>query len=136
MLNSKGGDVVVGVAEKEDFRAAAPRAPWRDSPLVEDKLILGLDIEYDKKGWDSYQRRLTELIESRIGPDVLDQELVELTKLTIRDAEADLSYDICRISIQSSETRQYLNGEHFFTRRGNKTEHLKGPEIDRYWQSR
>ncbi len=31
MLNSKGGDVVVGVAEKEDFRAAAPRAPWRDS---------------------------------------------------------------------------------------------------------
>jgi DGQHR domain-containing protein len=135
MLNSRGGEVVVGVLEQIDF-AHADDQRLASLLRIEDKLIIGLDQEYDKKGWDSYQRRLTELIESRIGPDVLDQQLVEIAKLAARDGESGATYDICRVSIQPSETRQYLNGEHFYVRRGNKTDQLKGPEIDRYWQSR
>ena len=135
MLNSKGGEVVIGVLEQADFSSVDKQRLER-LLRIEDKLIIGLEPEYDKKGWDSYHRRLTELIESRIGPEVLDQELVEVARLTARDGESDSVYDICRVFVQPSETRQYLNGEHFYIRRGNKTERLKGPEIDRYWQTR
>ncbi len=61
MLNSKGGEVVVGVLEQVDFARSGRRASGSRCLRIEDKLILGLDMEYDKKGWDGYQRRLTEL---------------------------------------------------------------------------
>ena len=135
MLNSKGGEVVIGVLEEVDF-ASADEQRLQALLRIDDKIIIGLEPEYDKKGWDSYHRRLTELIESRIGPDVLDQELIEVARLTARDGDSGSVFDICRVVVRPSETRQYLNGELFFIRRGNKTERLKGPEIDRYWQAR
>lgn len=135
MLNSKGGEVVIGVLEEVDF-ASADEQRLQALLRIDDKIIIGLEPEYDKKGWDSYHRRLTELIESRIGPDVFDQELIEVARLTARDGDSGSVFDICRVVVRPSETRQYLNGELFFIRRGNKTERLKGPEIDRYWQAR
>lgn len=134
LLNSRGGDVVIGILEGSEFPAGAGHR--LDSVLaLKGKLVLGIEAEYGKKGWDGYQLRLIELIESRIGSDVLDQQLVEISKLAIGDGDS-ASREICRVRVRASETKQFLNDEHFFVRRGNKTERLKGQEIDRYWQGR
>lgn len=135
LLNTRGGDVIVGVLEQQDFDTV--QSDRLDDVLrVEDKLVLGVDPEYDRKGWDSYQRRLIELVQSRIGPEVFDQRLVDVQKLAVKDGKSDLVRDVCRLLVQPSETKQYLNEEQFFVRRGNKTDRLRGQEIDRYWQRR
>jgi DGQHR domain-containing protein len=133
MLNRKGGDLVVGVLEANKY-ARVPEERADDLLLIGDKLVLGIGPEYDSRGWDGYCLRLTELIQSRIASDLVDQ-LVSIDKLSLSDG-AGGQWEICRISVRRSETKQFLNGEQFYVRRNNKTDLLKPAEIDAYWNSR
>jgi len=127
-LNTKGGQILVGVLEKHRFRGASDEK-LADCPSYGDKLIIGLEIEYKKDEWDGYQQRLWSYIEDRIGPEVIDGELVLIQKDRYEDK------DLCLITVSPSESKQYLRNK-FFVRRGNKTVCLEGHEIDRYWSRR
>lgn len=127
-LNSKGGHVVVGVAEEDKYKKADEER-ISEYAAKHGKLLLGIDIEYSKDGWDGYQLRLTELIQNRIGSDVIDGEMIRFLALE----HDEKTY--CVIEVTPSEDRQYLN-DSFYVRRANKTDRLKGAEVDRYWKLR
>ncbi len=127
-LNTKGGEVVIGILEKHRFEKAFEEKGI-DIELENNKYILGIDIEYNKDEWDGYLQRLIGYIEDRISPDVIDAELVKIDKYTYEDK------NLCLITIRPAESKQYLNGK-FFIRRGNKTACLEGQQIDKYWSMR
>ena len=127
-LNSKGGDILVGILEKAKYERVY-EDKLSDYPIHNEKIVFGIESEYNKDGWDGYLQRMVSLIESRIGSDVIDSEYVKIVKLKHQDR------DLCHISVQPSNSKQYLTNK-FFIRRANKTVQLEGPEIDKYWQSR
>jgi len=127
-LNTKGGDILIGVLEKSRFEDALDDK-LADCPLYRDKIILGLSNEYGKSGWDGFQQQLLSLIEAHIGGDVIDTELVRFDKKEYEDN------DLCHLTVSPAESKQYL-GDQFFKRRGNKTVKLKGQQIDNYWLKR
>ncbi len=129
LLNTYGGDVLVGVLELDKYQDIY-EDKLLDCPLAEDKIILGINIEYGKDNWDGYQLRLIELIETRVDSDVLDTQLVKISKLEYDE------YDLCLIEVSPSDTKKYLNQKDFYIRRGNKTQKLVGPDIDKFWSGK
>jgi DGQHR domain-containing protein len=127
-LNSKGGDLIVGILEKSKFEDVYEEK-LSSYPLNNGKIIFGIEMEYKKDGWDGYLQRLINWIEKRIGPEVIDSEYVKITRVKHKDR------DLCHVSVQPSDSKQYLENR-FFVRRANKTVQLEGHEIDKYWQSR
>jgi DNA sulfur modification protein DndB len=127
-LNSKGGELVIGVLELSRFENVLEEK-LSDCPVYADKIIFGLTNEYKKDAWDGFQQRLLSWIETRIGADVIDAELVKITKEQFEDKE------ICRVTVSPADAKQFL-GTRFFVRRGNKTVLVEGQEIDRYWSRR
>lgn len=128
-LNSKGGEILLGILEKSRFENADPEK-IAGYPIYKDKIIFGIDNEYKKDEWDGYLRRLIEVIENRIGPEILDSELVQIKKL-----DYEKSY-LCLIKVIPSEAKQYLLENRFYIRRGNKTVLLEAKKIDKYWSNR
>lgn len=128
-LNSKGGDILIGILEQDKY-ADVYEAKLSDCPVVDKKIVFGIQPEYRKDEWDGYLQRLTDFIERRIGSDVLDSDVVRISKLSYKDK------DLCLVSVSPADSKQYLNNNKFFIRRANKTVLLEGPEIDRYWSSR
>lgn len=127
-LNTKGGDLLIGILELNRFEKVL-EDKLSDCPSYKSKIVFGVDIEYKKDEWDGYLQRLISFIETRISPDVLDAELVNISKLS-HDGK-----DLCLVSVQPADAKQYLQNK-FYIRRGNKTVLLEGPDIDRYWSAR
>jgi len=127
-LNTKGGDLLVGVLELARFEKIY-EDKLSDCPSYKDKIVFGIENEYKKDEWDGYLQRLISYIETRISPDVLDADLVTISKLSHN------SKDLCLISVQTADAKQYLQNK-FYIRRGNKTVLLEGADVDRYWSSR
>ena len=128
-FNSRGGDLVVGILEKPKFEDVYEEK-LSGYPNYNEKIVYGIESEYNKDGWDGYLQRLISLIESRIGSDVIDSEYVKIYRLKHEEK------DLCHITVQPSDSKQYLNNNIFFVRRANKTVQLQGNDIDKYWQSR
>jgi DNA sulfur modification protein DndB len=127
-LNTKGGDTLIGVLELARFERVY-EDKLSDCPSHGKKILFGIDIEYGKDEWDGYMQRLISYIETRISPDVLDSDLVRISKLS-HDGKP-----LCLVSVQTADAKQYLQNK-FYIRRGNKTVQLQGPEIDRFWSSK
>lgn len=125
-LNSRGGILIIGVLDDyEKYKEVL-----KDRLVVNENIIFGIEEEYTKKKWDVYLQRLTSFIEERIGSNVLDSNLVEIEKEIFEGIE------LCVITIQPSETRQYLYDD-FYIRRNNKSILIsKKKEIDQYWKNR
>lgn len=123
-LNTKGGTLGIGILEKRRYENKL-----QEYPVYNDYIIFGIDDEYGNGNWDGYLLKLTELIEKRIGVDVLDQELVRIRKIQFESKELSI------IDISKSDGKQYLNNK-FYIRRGNKSVLLQGNEIDKYWNNR
>jgi len=126
-LNTNGGDIVVGVLEKNKFENA-DEEKISDCTEYKNKIVFGIDIEYSKDEWDGYLQYLTNLIEKRISGEIIDSELVEIKQLKYKNK------DICLINVSPSDNKQFLDGKEFYIRRENRTILLEGPEIDRYWK--
>ena len=127
-LNTKGGEILIGILEKFRFEKVIEEK-LTDCPIYMNKIIFGIENEYKKDGWDGYQQKLLNLIETRVAPEVIDADLVKIEKLNYEDR------DLCLITVRPSEAKQYLKNR-FFVRRGNKTVFLQGSQVDRYWESR
>jgi len=127
-LNTKGGDLLVGVLELARFEKVY-EDKLSDCPSYKDKIVFGIENEYKKDEWDGYLQRLISYIETRISPDVLDADLVKISKLSHNGK------DLCLVSVQTADAKQYLQNK-FYIRRGNKTVLLEGAKVDKYWSSR
>ncbi len=127
-LNAKGGDLLVGILELKRFEDIY-NDRLSDCPVHKDKIVFGIEGEYNKDEWDGYLQRLMSYIETRISPDVIDADLVRIARAS-HDGK-----DLCLISVQPADAKQYLQNR-FYIRRGNKTVLLEGADIDRYWSSR
>ncbi len=128
-LNTDGGDIVVGILERNKFENA-DEEKISDCPEYKDKIVFGIDIEYKKDEWDGYLSRLVSFIEKRISDEIIDSELVEIKKLKYENKE------VCLINVSPSDSKQFLDGKEFYIRRKNKSQLLEGPDIDRYWKKR
>ncbi len=128
-LNTKGGTVVIGVLEKNRY-VNADQDKLSQFIIYGNKILVGINIEYGKDKWDGYYQRLLNLICDRISPEIIDMDLIDIKRVNFEKRE------FCIIRIKESQAKQYLEEQYFYVRRGNKTDELKGPEIDRFWRSK
>lgn len=129
-LNTNGGEIIIGVLEKSRFDDVYEEK-LSDCQVVNDKIIFGINNEYNKREWEGFHSRLLSLIEARIGGDVIDKGEVKINKLKYEDK------DLCLIEVYPSDNNQhYLNNDKFFVRRGNMTQLLQGKDIYNYWCGR
>lgn len=113
-LNSKGGNVIVGVNDQ--------REP------------VGLSKDYgtlQRKDRDGFENHFTQVFNAAIGPEF--RSLVHLKFEQMNGAE------ICRVSVKPSPRPVYFTydqNEHFYMRTGNITTSLKLREVESYVRSR
>jgi len=106
---------------------------YKDKILIgiqNEYILIGIQNEYNKDGWDGFLRKLTQLIKDHIEPEILDNDLLTISK------EEYNSMDFCIIDVKPAESKKFLDNEHFYIRRENITEELKGKEIDKFWRDR
>ena len=127
-LNTKGGHLLIGVLEKSRY-GKAPEERLADAIEHDDKIVIGIDNEYDKSGWDGFLQRLVSFIETHIGGGVIDTDLVRVSRQQYEEL------DVCVVSVTPAESKKYLSGD-FYIRRGNKTIQLKGTAQDDFWRDR
>ncbi|MBN2156655.1 MAG: ATP-binding protein [Candidatus Lokiarchaeota archaeon] len=127
-LNSKGGDLIIGILEKDKYEEMLS-SKLSEYSIYKKYVIFGLSNEYRKDGWDGYFQRILTHIENRIGAEIYDSELVRIEKIVYENEE------LCHVSVKLADSRQYLD-EKFYIRRGNTSIELKGKEIDNYWAKR
>jgi predicted HTH transcriptional regulator len=125
-LNGKGGKVIVGVLEAERFRAPEAQPRLKALPRAGDYAVCGVNEEYGKEGWDHYQRRLQDAINTKTVPS--PQIWVSIKR------DEYQGRDVCVISVRPPIADWfYLKADgSFFVRHGNETRSLSGPEADNY----
>jgi hypothetical protein len=130
-LNSEGGTIVIGALERGRFQH---RQMVDDAPEFREigaYLCAGiLDPQYRRKGWDAYERKMSEAIEMNISP--APDSLVR-----IRNEDIDgLVFCVVDVAPGHSIGWHYLDadadGPQFMVRRGARTVHLQGVEADHY----
>lgn len=127
-LNTKGGTIVLGIVEMSKYELAEEER-LAEYSVVESKIIIGINQEYGKGDWDRYYQRLLNLIKDRIGATVIDEELVLISKKQYQEI------DLCVVTVKPAGTKQYLNDDKFYVRRGNQTDLLSASEIDQFWSA-
>jgi Putative DNA-binding domain len=129
MLNAEGGTVLIGALEAGRY-ANADTSIVESLPAHGEYLLVGIEIEYDERGWDRYQLRLRQLINERITPS--PGPLVEIARTSFQGR------DFCIIRVRPSATAwTYLKVDkdapaRFYVRQGNSTPEVTGPDADRY----
>lgn len=120
-LNSKGGNILIGAIEKNNFSADhLSKIRFKD---VRSYYIIGIQIE--KKNLDHYELDLRNVISSSISKELVD--LVEITFPTYDD------FSLCQIKVNKASNKwYYLDSEKFFVRDGNRTIELRGSDADDY----
>jgi Putative DNA-binding domain len=131
-LNSEGGTLVLGALEAERYRDFLPQLGG--CPRIGDYVCCGIKLDFHgrARSWDPYQRRLHEVIASRIKPGPLTPWY------TIRKDEVD-GQTLAVIHVRAPDHGWYYlypAGRNpvpeFYIREGNRTTRLSGPEEDRY----
>lgn len=121
MLNADGGTIVIGVLEKSDFPKLVAHTDELQS--TGDKLLCGIEIQYQEKAWDGFQRRLLDIIGKRIGDSV--RALIGISRVKV------MSKDLCTVRVIRTNWC-YLDAKHFFVRCSNQTKELTGRDMDDY----
>ncbi|PIT91803.1 hypothetical protein COU12_01135 [Candidatus Jorgensenbacteria bacterium CG10_big_fil_rev_8_21_14_0_10_54_38] len=112
-LNTKGGELVIGVSDKRE-----PLGLLRDYQSLQ------------HPSNDGFENHFTQVFNAMIGP-----EFRHLVKLWFHQLGP---HDICIVQVMPSAWPVYLridNGEHFFVRTGNITTALKLSEVESYRRS-
>jgi hypothetical protein len=130
-LNSEGGTIVIGALEPSRFQQ---RPMINEAPEFREigaYLCAGIvDPIYRRKGWDAYERKMSEAIEKNVSP--APDSLVR-----IRNEEVDgLVFCVVDVAPGHDIGWHYLDadgeGPQFMVRRGARTVHLQGVEADKY----
>lgn len=129
-LNTGGGDLVLGVLEAKRFEGIDNERS-QECVLLRDRLVCGVGIDIGNHDFDWYTLALNKMIADRIGTLPLDRKLVELEELPEYEG-----LRVCVLRVSPSPKKQFLDGAHFFVRRGPATEELAAAEIDEFWDNR
>jgi hypothetical protein len=135
MLNADGGKVVIGALERND-RFDGIRADdhpkLKEFPRRGNYICIGINREYDDKGWDGLRLHLHNLLSSKVQPPPAGNVSVS------RDSVEDR--DICVIGIQPTRANWYYrvlgDAVNFFVRDGNRTIAYAGVQADAYKRQR
>jgi hypothetical protein len=127
MLNADGGTIVVGALELSKLPQAETLP---GSPVGDDRWCVGVEAEWNEEGWDGYERRLDEILLSRIS------ESPGLWIASIEPQTID-GRTVAGIFIRKPDRFWYYpkdeaNKGRFYVRRGASTVELSGPEADAY----
>lgn len=124
-LNSKGGNLVIGVGDLP--------APGRAGRQAGAREPIGLRHDYEtlrRRDSDGFENHFTQIFNAMIGPEF--RHLVKLRFPAVRNQE------LCVISVAPSARPIYLkldDTEHFYVRTGNVTTPLKMSEVESYARS-
>lgn len=130
-LNSEGGSIVIGALERGRFRRATKTPESEEFKEIGAYICPGiLDPIYRRKGWDAYERKMSEAIESNISPS-------PSTLIRIRNEEIDgIIFCIVDVAPGHDIEWHYLDadgdGPKFMVRDGARTVHLQGVAADHY----
>jgi hypothetical protein len=132
MLNAAGGTVIIGVAELDKYSSEQLLESYPDSIEVQSRMVIGVDSEFSRGGWDKYQLRLAGALRNAI-----DGEVDGWLKYYTMQVE---SRTICVIRIRRPSTWFYVksadkNGNstsEFYGRTGGETQLLRGQRMDQF----
>lgn len=133
MLNAAGGTVIIGVAELDKYTAEQLRGPYPGAVEAREHVIIGVDAEFPRGGWDAYQRALARDLRKAIDGEAIDG-WVKYQHLEYEGRS------ICIIRVRRPPTFYYVinkdkNGSataEFFGRMGGETRRLIGRQMDEF----
>ncbi len=129
-LNSKGGNLVIGVGDLP----ARTGGPADASGKAGGREPIGLNHDYQtlkRPTSDGFENHFTQVFNAMIGPEF--RHLVKLRFPAVGERE------LCVVSVAPSPRPIYLkldDNEHFYVRTGNITTPLKMSEVESYARSR
>lgn len=136
MLNADGGHVVLGALEQsarfgEHHGEDHPRLA--ELPRVGEYVLVGVNDEYDARGWDKFRRGLLDVLSSRIDPPP--------TGAITLSRQAVSGRDICIVAIAPTSATWYYrylseNVAEFFVRENGRTVAYSGSRADTYKRER
>jgi hypothetical protein len=127
-LNTNGGSLILGALEASHYQEekVVEQIPFARS--LHSYFCVGIEVDYTSGSWDAFQRRIEQIIESRISPDPSPYLTISRKNLQ--------GLDMCVISVKrpTGDFFYYREGE-FYVRKGSRTMEMKGPEADRHRQA-
>ncbi|HEU5142366.1 MAG TPA: ATP-binding protein [Solirubrobacterales bacterium] len=124
-LNSEGGRLIIGALESTHFKEASVMAQLGAVPVVGSYYCVGVEVDYIEGGWDAFERRLREIIQTRIAPN--PDPHITINRRVVRERV------LCQVVVEPSAHEWfYLNGDELYVRHGNKSDLLSGPDADRH----
>ncbi|MGD9676387.1 MAG: helix-turn-helix domain-containing protein, partial [Candidatus Bipolaricaulia bacterium] len=128
-LNTRGGDLLLGVLESPRFDAYESEALSK-CIKVGDRLVCGIELDLDGQDFDWYTRALFDLLKQHVGTLPIDRKLVEVEELP-----AYKGLRTCVVRVEPSPKKQFLDGD-FYVRRGPATDKLTAAEVEDFWENR
>jgi predicted HTH transcriptional regulator len=131
-LNASGGTLVIGVAETDRLDEERLLRRFPGALTVSTRLVLGVDHEFSRGGWDQYQRTLAANLRKQITGEFdgwVKYHDVDYKGLTV-----------CVLKVRRSKGWHYLKSRDrsgtttwsFYGRAGGETRHLPPPEADQF----
>jgi len=139
MLNASGGTIIVGALERKRFPDWQQNDRLQALPCVGDYLCCGIEVDLQGRDWDSYARKIQQIINQRIQPPPTG--LVTVVRAH-EDTEALGNMQFCVISVQETDREWFYmqvipdGPDRYLVRFGNETQELSGPVADGYKRSR
>jgi hypothetical protein len=135
LLNAAGGTVIIGVAELDKYSKEQLLRAYPGSTQVRDRLVIGVESEFLKGGWDAYQRSLARALDNTIDGEIVGW--VKYHELRLGDKT------LCVIRVRRPPSWYYVrsvdkNGavtSDFFGRTGAETVLLRGQKMDQFKQA-
>ncbi len=127
-LNTRGGILIIGVLEDKFYNEVNVESKI-DCIRIGKKIVIGLEIEYGKRGWEGFHSKLIRLIKKEISDNVMHANLIAIENIEYEGKQ------LCKVTVGQSKRKQYI-GNSFIIREGPSSIELKGKKIDEYWHSR
>ena len=132
MLNAAGGTVVIGVAELDKYPNDQLMHPYPAAVRVKDHVVIGVDSEFPRGGWDAYQRSLANALRKAVDGEIGGW-------MTYQNLQYE-GRSVCVIRVRRPPTFYYVNSTDrhgsvttdFFGRMGGETRLLRGRQMDEF----
>ncbi|MEK7477684.1 MAG: ATP-binding protein, partial [Candidatus Coatesbacteria bacterium] len=126
-MNKSGGKIAVGLLEAYRYRE---RIIQNRGSVLEygEFLVCGVELDFDKAGWDGLVLRIQNLVAVRLGKLVLP--FIVINRVSVKKKQ------VCVISVRQSPEPCFLDRTKFFVRFGPQNRLLDPPEMLVYLKSR
>lgn len=132
LLNADGGAVIIGVAELDKYKADQLLRPYPEAVAVMEYMIIGVDAEFPRGGWDQYQRSLARDLRKAIDGEIDGWVKYQHLKYEGRT--------VCIIRVRRPPAFFYVNSRdkngsvtpEFVGRIGGETRRMLGRQMDEF----